>query len=108
MNIVKDRGGSWKDYSLAFAMMGGASVLGAFAGHRIGQKLGARGGAAMMGVALSVVMWIVVMELMPEALDNSSAWFVPALWLAGMGGGIGLDWMTEFFDHRAAARGVKI
>ena len=49
----------------------------------------------MMGGALSVVLWIVVMELMPEALQQSNAWWVPALWFSGVAGGMSLDWIVD-------------
>ena len=95
MNTVKERGGSWGWYSTAFGIMAGGSLLGVFAGHWIGDRLGTNGKLVLMGAALSVVMWIVVMELMPEALENSGAWWVPGLWLLGTAGGIVLDWVTE-------------
>lgn len=92
MNMVRDRGGAMKEYAMAFGIMAGSSLLGVFSGHWLGKKLGPVGKSGFMGAALSVVIWIVVMELMPEALEQNDSWWVPAIWLTGMAGGIGLDW----------------
>ena len=94
-NVIEERGGTLKENALAFGMVGGSSLLGILLGHRIGGNLGGSGESLVLGATLSILLWIVIIELLPEAKEHNRTWWVPILWLVGMGGGLTLDWAID-------------
>jgi zinc transporter ZupT len=96
VNMMKSNGNSETQIAIASVTLVAASIGGLLAGHYLGQTMGDTTKTALMGVAMSVILWVVVMELWPAALNaGKKKWWVPAIILGTTGFGYILNWTMD-------------
>jgi zinc transporter ZupT len=94
--MMKSNGNSETQIAIASVTLVAASIGGLLAGHYLGQTMGDTTKTALMGVAMSVLLWVVVMELWPAALNaGKKKWWVPAIILGTTGFGYILNWTMD-------------
>lgn len=96
INIMKSHGNTGKQMIIASAILIAASVVGFIVGRVYGIHMSSTSTIAVMGMTTSVVLWMVVQEVYPEAMKvGQKKWWIPAVWLATTAGGFIIDWTLE-------------
>jgi zinc transporter ZupT len=92
---MRNRGKSNKEIAGFVIALVFSSALGIFAGFKFKKFFSGSREMFMLGVAATVMLWVVVYELLPEANRSLSAkkWVIPALWLGSTAVGIGSKWI---------------
>ena len=96
ITIMKARGCTDEQLYRSGTVLASSSFLGILVGHHMGRTPSVGEKALSMGFASSVLLWMVAMDLLPEALAaGDGAWYIPGVWLFATAGGVALDWKIQ-------------
>lgn len=96
VTAMKERGESKRSIIIAASSIAFSSVLGVTAGYKTSNFFTGNRETFMMGLAATVLLWMVVRELLPQAERSvGSRWWIPVAWLGSTALGLGVNWISE-------------
>ena len=96
MNILKKYNRPVKEQYIMFGTLIAVLIVGIFFGTNIHSQLNILQTAILSGLSLIIVLWVIVMELIPQSTNNMKEvkynWLIPVLWLFSTCLGMLIDW----------------
>lgn len=94
---LKNRGKSTNVLTVSAFAISLSSVFGMIAGYRFRKFFSGSVELLLLGVTATVMMWMVVQEMLPNARRSlgTHKWLIPALWIGSTASGIGGKWLSD-------------